>query len=353
MPRSKTKNKTIDKNVQEYRGQILDWYDKHQRVLPWRYAKGDKPDPYKVWLSEIMLQQTTVQAVKPYYTKFLEKWPNVNALAAADREEIMAEWAGLGYYSRARNLHSCALIIVNDHKGKFPQNQSDLKKLPGIGDYTSAAITAIAYNKPAVVVDGNIERIMARFYAISEPLPQSKPLLKNLAAAFFENYSDRPGDLAQAMMDIGATICTPKSPKCALCPIEKDCKGRAKGIAATLPTKLKATIKPQKQGYVYWIENNKNEILLHKRPEKGMLAGMIGLPTSEWAETLPPDPYNARDYKAFITHSFTHFDLKLHLKTVSYNKNAALPANHYWHPRTEISQSSFPTLFRKALNLFF
>ncbi|MDB2682708.1 A/G-specific adenine glycosylase [Alphaproteobacteria bacterium] len=358
MPRPQTKNKTIDENVQEYRGQILEWYNKHQRELPWRNTKGQKPDPYKVWMSEIMLQQTTVQAVKSYYTKFLKRWPNVKVLAAADREDIMAEWAGLGYYSRARNLHACANIVANEHGGKFPQTQTELKKLPGIGDYTSAAITAIAFNKPATVVDGNIERIMARFHAITEPMPKSKPLLKEKAAELFHEYKDRPGDLAQALMDIGATICTPKSPKCAICPISEDCEGRAQAIAETLPTKLKKKPKPQKEGFVYLITNDKNQILLHKRPEKGMLAGTIGLPTSEWNEDRPSHlkflgNHSALDLKSFVTHSFTHFDLKLHLNSVSWKKNIGSPDGFFWINKADVAKDTFPTLFRKALNLLF
>jgi len=242
--------------------------------------------------------------------------------------------------------------------GCFPDNQKELQELPGIGDYTSAAIRTIAFNKPATVLDGNIERIMARFYAISEPLLKSKPILKAHAANFFTDETNRPGDLAQALMDIGATICTPKSPKCLLCPIQKSCKAQKQGIAETLPKKLKKAPKPQKQGHIYWITNDKNQVLLHKRPEKGLLAGTIGLPTSEWSENTPKhlnfiQENQLKNKNLHINHTFTHFHLKLHLHTSNVAKPLPQTNEYIWQSLKTVQKSNFPTVFRKALNLFF
>lgn len=353
MPKSK-KHNISKKQAQQFRGQMLDWYDRHQRQLPWRATKGQMPDPYHVWLSEIMLQQTTVAAVAPYFIKFLGLWPTVHDLANAAQEEVMSAWAGLGYYARARNLHKCAQIVSTEYKGTFPQTQGELKTLPGIGDYTSAAITAIAFNKPATVVDGNIERIMARYFAIEDALPKSKPTLKALAGDIFENFEERPGDLAQALMDLGATICIPKAPRCILCPISENCRGRAQGIAETLPKKEKKKAQPQKIGHVYWIENDAGEVLLHRRPPKGLLGGMIALPTSSWVKAKPSAPKflqkRTQDLSVSIHHTFTHFHLELKLRTARYHDNA--PDEHFWLAANEIDPQSFPTVFKKALNIF-
>jgi A/G-specific adenine glycosylase len=231
------KQNKIDIDV--FRKKILSWYNKHQRALPWRTSskdkkKGIKPNPYHVWLSEIMLQQTTVVTVGPYFEKFIQKWPTIHDLAKAERDEVMHEWAGLGYYARARNLHKCAQTVSVELGGEFPEEQSELEKLSGIGGYTSAAIAAIAFDKPANVVDGNIERVMSRIYAIKEPLPDSKVRLKELAAGLSDERKDHPGDYAQALMDLGATICTPKSPKCMLCPVNDLCEARKLGIESDL-----------------------------------------------------------------------------------------------------------------------
>lgn len=345
--------KTIKENREiSFQDRILDWYDRHRRVLPWRALPGQKADPYHVWLSEIMLQQTTVGAVIPYFTKFLDKWPTVQDLAAADQKEVMREWAGLGYYARARNLHACAKVIA-ERGGIFPSSQAELKKLPGIGDYTSAAIAAIAFNKPANVVDGNVERVMARYFKIEEPLPDSKKQLKSLAADMA--VTDRPGDYAQALMDLGATICTPKSPKCVLCPVNENCEAFAAGVAEELPRKKAKSEKPQKQGYVYWIEDSAGRVLLHRRSEKGMLGGMVGFPSSEWGiksdtPTHIDDIEITEEISESVYHSFTHFDLQLFLFRARFRSEGR--EGWFWCDRAELHEVGFPTLFGKALRLF-
>ncbi|MCB9983969.1 MAG: A/G-specific adenine glycosylase [Rhodospirillales bacterium] len=352
MKRSKKSNKTIC----ELRGQLLGWYDSHARDIPWRVRKGQVPDPYHVWLSEIMCQQTTVQAVKPYYEKFLSRWPSVQTLAAAPQEDVMAAWAGLGYYARARNLHKCAQIVANERGGVFPSTQNELKKLPGIGDYTGAAIAAIAFNQPATVVDGNVERVMARFFAVQEPLPAVKPKLKALAARFYEDFTDRPGDLAQGFMDLGAGICIPKTPRCNLCPLQADCQGHVQGIAAKLPHKTKTKARPQKYGYIYWITNDQEQVLFHRRPEKGLLGGMLGLPTTDWREdknTLNHPEYieTPKPLNIHVHHTFTHFDLELSLYESAQVANTALKGRELgWRSPSEAGEK-LPSVFKKAYKL--
>ena len=331
--------------IKQCRGQVLDWYDSHKRDLPWR----DVNDPYKTWMSEIMLQQTTVTAVAPYYHKFLDKWPTIHDLANATQDEVMHEWAGLGYYSRARNLHKCANAVVNDHNGEFPQDQTSLKKLPGIGDYTSAAIRTIAFNKPATVMDGNIERIIARLFQIKDPLPKSKPIYKEKTALFFENYAERPGDFAQSLMDIGASICTPKNPKCMLCPLNNHCAAHRAGDMETYPIKAKKKARPSKTGYVYWIEKDGN-ILLERRPETGLLAGTLGFPTSDWNTKKPAHTIkNAQETGHSIRHVFTHFDLELKLCTATID---AEQDNHQWHAIDSHACTGLPSLFSKVYKQF-
>ena len=358
MAGSNKSDNTPQPEINNFRKKILDWYDKHQRALPWRATKGRKPDPYHVWLSEIMLQQTTVVTVGPYFEKFLKKWPTIQDLAHAPQEDVMHEWAGLGYYARARNLHKCAQTVANDLAGTFPETQIELEKLPGIGGYTSAAIRAIAFDKPANVVDGNIERVMARLYAITEPLPDSKNRLKELAAHLSVDRTDRPGDYAQALMDLGATICTPKSPKCSLCPVSKMCKGYAQDIAETLPTKKPKAAKPQKYGHVYWISNDNNEILFIRRGEKEMLGGMLGLPTTQWNtnRTVQNPLQNRKSTKQHIRHSFTHFDLRLDIYTIKssiQHENGIIPPekDHLWVASSKVAELGLPTLFSKVVKL--
>lgn len=355
-----TSRKTIkisDKKAEEFRGLMLDWYDKHKRTIPWRAPEGQKPNPYYVWLSEIMCQQTTVQAVVPYFLKFVDLWPSVHDLSAADREDVMKAWAGLGYYARARNLHKCAQVITNDLGGKFPSDKAELQELPGIGDYTSSAIVTMAFNKPATVVDGNVERVMARYFNIRTPVPKGKSELKYAASLLFENAYDRPGDFAQSLMDLGSAICTPRSPKCMLCPIQNGCQVRKAGNPEELPAKEPKKQKPQKFGYVYWIENGKDELLLHTRPDTEMMGGMSGLPTSQWVLEKDKKSLNhieivANDInisKDVVKHSFTHFDLTLQI--VRANSALSSKDGYYWHKKEQVEPTEFPTLFKKAVVL--
>ena len=343
------------KTAENFRGQLLDWYGRDRRILPWRAAPGERADPYHVWLSEIMLQQTTVAAVIPYFTKFLDLWKRVEDLAAAAQEDVMREWAGLGYYARARNLHKCAGVVASEHGSVFPDTQEALKALPGIGDYTSAAIAAIAFGKETVVVDGNIERVMARVRAVEEPLPASKPLLKAAAADYFAGAGKRAGDFAQALMDLGAGICTPKSPSCLICPVAEHCQAREMGIAETLPRKAPKKAKPQKYGYVYWIENERGEILTEIRAEKGMLGGMRAFPTSDWDKKknkishvnyFPRVKWEALSGQ--VRHSFTHFDLTLDIFGSSI-ASSDTPDGYHWVSAKDLKTAGLPTLFKKVL----
>ncbi|MEL6768962.1 MAG: A/G-specific adenine glycosylase, partial [Pseudomonadota bacterium] len=267
---------------------LLDWYDAHARTLPWRVgpaarAAGERPDPYRVWLSEVMLQQTTVATVTPRFAAFLSRWPDVSALATAPREDVLAEWAGLGYYARARNLHACAAAVAERHDGRFPDTEDGLRALPGIGDYTAAAIAAIAFDRPAVVMDGNIERVMARLFAETAPLPGVKPRLKAHAAIL--TPQQRPGDHAQALMDLGATICTPKRPACGICPLMEACEGRRLGLAPGLPAKAPKAAKPIRSGTAFVAFDAEGRVGTVLRPDKGLLGGMRALPSTDWAES--------------------------------------------------------------------
>ncbi|MEM7523016.1 MAG: A/G-specific adenine glycosylase, partial [Pseudomonadota bacterium] len=265
---------------------LLDWYDAEARVLPWRAPPGAGPaDPYRVWLSEIMLQQTVVATVKPYFETFTTRWPTVEALAAAPREDVLAAWAGLGYYARARNLHKCAEVVAADHGGRFPDTEEGLRTLPGVGPYTAGAIAAIAFNRPVAAVDGNVERVMTRLHAIETPLPDAKPEIRAETEALIPQ--DRPGDFAQALMDLGATICIPKAPRCMLCPWRDPCRGRAAGVAADLPRKAPKKPKPERESVVYAHFRDDGAILMETRPETGLLGGMIGLPGPEWTKAPP------------------------------------------------------------------
>ncbi len=260
---------------------LLAWYDRHRRALPWRAPPGKRTDPYRVWLSEIMLQQTTVKAVAPYYVRFLERWPDVEALAAAPLDDVLKAWAGLGYYARARNLHACARAVVERHGGQFPQAEDELRALPGIGAYTAAAIAAIAYDAPAMPVDGNIERVVARLYAVETPLPEAKPEIGRLARALTPPH--RSGDFAQAMMDLGATICTPKRPACALCPWNDGCAARQRGDAESLPRRAPKREGALRRGAAFVALRADGHLLVRTRPERGLLGGMTEVPTTEWS----------------------------------------------------------------------
>ncbi len=332
------------------RESLLTWYDQQARILPWRVPpdrskRGERPDPYRVWLSEIMLQQTTVAAVKSYFRTFTDAWPDIHALAQAQDDDVMAAWAGLGYYARARNLLACARIVSGQLNGTFPQSAEELQKLPGIGPYTSAAISAIAFGQRAVVVDGNVERVMARLFAIADPLPASKPVLYALADPL--TPTDRPGDFAQAVMDLGATICG-RSPKCEQCPLARYCEGRAKGIAAQLPAKPAKTPKPVRQG-VGWLAATPKGFMLERRPPNGLLGGLFGIPVTglDGGKTdTPPFPADWHALDGTISHTFTHFRFEAEICV------ATLPAGFsYDGPlilvNTTLPEDAFPTLFRK------
>lgn len=333
---------------------LLAWYDVHARTMPWRIspadrARGTRPDPYRVWLSEVMLQQTTVAAVTAYFNRFTARWPTVADLAAARDDDVMAEWAGLGYYARARNLLKCARAVVSDHQGAFPAALDTLLRLPGIGPYTAAAVASIAFDRQATVVDGNVERVIARLNAVETPLPAAKPALTALAATL--TPKDRPGDHAQAMMDLGATICTPKNPACGICPLIAHCAARAKGIAASLPRKLVKPEKPTRRGIAYAALREDGAWLLERRPDRGLLGGMLGFPGSDWATVLPPSaPPLAADWHPLtpeVRHTFTHFHLILTVLAARAPQGAN-PETGQFHPPITFQPSDLPTVMRKV-----
>ena len=297
---------------------LLAWYDRERRDLPWRYQPGSAADPYRVWLSEIMLQQTTVKAVIPYFEKFLALWPTVETLAAAPRETILQAWAGLGYYSRATNLHECAIAVVERFAGKFPKTEKDLLELPGIGPYTAAAIAAIGFGVKATPVDGNIERVVARLFAVETPLPKAKAELRGLAATL--TPSKRPGDYAQAMMDLGATVCTPKRPSCMMCPLSQKCDAKAKGLTAILPRRSPRPERPTRFGAAFFVMTEAGEVLVRRRLDEGLLASMTEIPSTEWSENFKASrddfriaPVSAAWWRVpgLVVHTFTHFRLEL------------------------------------------
>lgn len=335
---------------------LLDWYDRHARVMPWRTGPearkaGERPDPYRVWLSEVMLQQTTVAAVRDYFRRFTERWPTVVELAAAQDDEVMAAWAGLGYYARARNLLRCARTVATDHGGRFPDTRDGLLSLPGVGPYTAAAIAAIAFDEPATVVDGNVERVMARLHDVHDPLPGAKATLVRLAEA--QTPEKRPGDYAQAVMDLGATICTPRSPACGICPLRGPCKARQRGTAAELPRKMPKKAQPVRHGLVYVGRRVDGAWLLETRPPQGLLGGMLGYPGSDWAENPQPDPPAAaawREIGAEARHTFTHFHLRLTI-LVARLPEACVPTRGRFVPPEEFRPSALPTVMRKVYDL--
>ena len=337
--------------------QLLDWYGVHARDLPWRAKPGIRPDPYAVWLSEIMLQQTTVQAVKGYFLKFMTAWPNVEALAEAALDDVLRAWAGLGYYARARNLHACAKMVVERFGGVFPQDEAALRQLPGIGPYTAGAIAAIAFDLPYAAVDGNVERVISRLHAIETPLPQSKPEIRRIAEALVP--PTRAGDFAQALMDLGATICTPKSPGCQICPWTEHCAGRKRGIAAELPRKQAKKAIPVRKGIAYWIERGDGAVLLRRRPERGLLGGMMEIPSSDWGSEMPDDPQSAAPIAAqwvkvagLVEHTFTHFHLELAVVKTNHEDGKLRDDGDYrWVARQDLASEALPTVMRKVVAL--
>ena len=333
---------------------LLVWYDRHRRVLPWRALPGVAPDPYRVWLSEIMLQQTTVTAVKPYFAKFLERFPDVAALAAAPEEAVMAAWAGLGYYSRARNLHACARAVVA--AGRFPDTVDGLRKLPGIGAYTAGAIAAIAFDRPAAAVDGNVERVVSRLFAVEEPLPGARPALRRLAETLVPQ--ERPGDFAQAVMDLGATLCTPKRPACALCPWMQPCLSRREGTQDTFPRKLKREAGALRRGAAFVVQRaGDGAILLRTRPPSGLLGAMAEPPTSEWrpdyepAQALLDAPLDARWKRlpGIVRHVFTHFPLELTVFTARVAGETPAPEGMRFTLPAHMGEEPLPGAMRKVL----
>ncbi len=328
---------------------LLAWYDANARVMPWRIppadrAAGVRPDPYRVWLSEVMLQQTTVAAVRAYFVRFIERWPTVTALAAAEDAQVMAEWAGLGYYARARNLLACARAVATQHAGQFPRTLDGLRSLPGIGAYTAAAVASIAFDQPATVVDGNVERVMSRLHDIHTPLPAAKAELTALAA--IHTPMDRPGDYAQAVMDLGATICTPRNPACGLCPLYAPCAARAAGTAAHLPRKTAKPAKPIRHGIVWAAVRPDGQMLLELRPARGLLGGTLGLPGDGWDGAGGAAPIEADWITAGeVRHTFTHFHLIL---TVQAARTTALPLRGAFQP---VKATDLTTLMRKAHDL--
>jgi A/G-specific adenine glycosylase len=328
---------------------LLAWYDRHRRDLPWRAAAGTRPDPYRVWLSEIMLQQTTVATVGPYFDRFVACWPDISALAAASLDEILQAWQGLGYYARARNLHACARAVARRHRGAFPIELAALRELPGIGDYTAAAIAAIAFDRRVAAVDGNVERVVARLYAVGEPMPAAKPRLKALAAVLVPER--RAGDFAQAMMDLGATICTPRRPRCVLCPWREGCAAAASGRPEALPVPAQKPERPQRYGVAFWLTRADGSVLLRRRPEKGLLGGMIEIPSTPWratpwtfAEVVVAAPVAAEwsPLPGTVRHGFTHFQLEL---AVVAGQGVA---GGLWSRIDRLGDHALPTLMKKV-----
>ena len=313
---------------------LLDHYDKHYRPLPWRAAPGDRADPFRVWLSEVMLQQTTVATVIPRFRRFTTRWPTIEALAAAPPEEVLGEWAGLGYYARARNLIACAGEVAA--LGSFPTTEAELRTLPGLGAYTAAAIAAIAFGEQATVVDTNVERVIARLHAIDRPIAETRAAIRAAATAL--TPADRPGDFAQAMMDLGATICRPKKPACLACPLRRDCRAFASGTPERFPAPKAKRERPHRHGIAYWIERDE-AVWLVRRPERGLLGAMAALPGPEWGEQRP----NQRAF-ATVRHGFTHFTLDLHLVACA----DPPPGDGWWQPLGGLVEAGLPTLYRRA-----
>jgi A/G-specific adenine glycosylase len=339
---------------------LLKWYDVHRRVLPWRARPGMTAQPYHIWLSEIMLQQTTVQAVANYYRKFLERWPTVEDLAAAPLDDVLAAWAGLGYYARARNLHKAAITVARDMAGRFPQTAEGLRKLPGIGRYTAGAIAAIAFDAREAALDANAERVVARLFAIAEPMPKAKARIAEAGISLVPEK--RPGDFAQAMMDLGATICTVKRPSCPRCPLLALCKARQQGIEETLPVKAAKAERPLRRGAAFVARDRAGSVLLVKRPEKGLLGGMLQPPHGPWTAAFPPRekaieqaPFRAEWQKlpGIVRHGFTHFELEIEVWTATQPNGQALPGRGLTEPRWvspgELHTVALPTLMRKII----
>lgn len=337
---------------------LLDWYDRHRRSLPWRSPRGVRPEPYRVWLSEIMLQQTTVRSAGPYFEKFTARWPTLAALAAASREDVLAAWAGLGYYSRARNLHACAGHVMSRHGGSFPADVALLRALPGIGPYTAAAIAAIAFDLPVMPVDGNIERVVARLFAVEEHLPAAKARIGELAQSLVPQA--RAGDFAQAAMDLGAAICTPRKPACAQCPLREGCAGFARDDAETFPRRGAKKAGALRRGAAFVVLRDDGRILLRTRPEKGLLGGMTEVPGTEWSADFD-EARAKREAPAFagtglrwrrvpgeVRHVFTHFPLALTVYVAHVPRGVRAPKGARWTAVADLGAEALPTVMRKV-----
>ena len=350
---------------------LLAWYDRHRRRLPWRPPAGERADPYKVWLSEIMLQQTGVKTVGPYFLKFVARWPDVAALGSASLDDVLRMWAGLGYYSRARNLHACAVTVVRDHRGVFPDTEAGLRELPGIGPYTAAAIAAIAFGRRTMPVDGNIERVVSRLFAVEDVLPQAKPRIQQLAVTLLgpsrpgdvksraDDVESRAGDSAQALMDLGASICTPKKPACVLCPLSDGCMSRRRGDQETFPRKAPKKAGALRRGAAFMVTRG-SELLVRSRPEKGLLGGMTEVPNSDWLaeqddktslKQAPVIEGVTRWHRkvGVVTHVFTHFPLELVVYTASVRSGVEAPHGMRWVPIAALDDEAFPNVMRKVI----
>ncbi|MEJ0062827.1 MAG: A/G-specific adenine glycosylase [Alphaproteobacteria bacterium] len=351
MPKAKVKNSLLP--APDARS-LLRWYDRHRRDLPWRAKPGKRPDPYHVWLSEIMLQQTTVPTVGRYYREFTARWPSIHDLAAADIDDVMTAWAGLGYYRRARLLHECARIVVSEYGGKFPADEAALRRLPGIGAYTSAAIAAIAFGKRANVIDGNVDRIMARLYRLSQPIQKMKAEIRNKAAELLP--SARHGDYAQALMDLGATVCKPRNPNCQACPWRKSCGAYAAGEVDRFPVQGKRKVKPVRRAIMFWLMDRQGRVWVRRRPPDGLLGGMMEIPSSPWLEqpmpelasvrSVAPGRANWRLLPGEIRHTFTHFDLYI---KVAVARGAMAGADGMWADRTKMARLAMPSIMKKVI----
>ncbi len=336
-------------------GRLLAWYDENRRDLPWRAPPNTAPDPYHVWLSEIMLQQTTVATVKGYYPRFLARWPTVGDLAAATIDDVLHGWQGLGYYARARNLHLCARIVAEQHGGRFPATEPALRALPGIGPYTAAAIAAIAFDRPSAVLDANVERVVARLFAVETPLPAARPALRRLAGLLTPEA--RPGDHAQAMMDLGALLCTLRTPSCGCCPWRETCRARLSGAPERLPRRTPRAMRPRRHGVAFWAVRDDGAVLLRRRPPSGLLGGMVEIPSTDWRDRpWPPDSAVARapaaaDWRLLpgrVRHAFTHFSLEL---TVARARIGACrrEIDGFWWPVARLDEQALPTLMKKVV----
>lgn len=336
---------------------LLQWYDRHRRRLPWRAAPGEASNPYRVWLSEIMLQQTTVKAVGPYFEKFVARWPDVTALGRASQDDVLRMWAGLGYYSRARNLHACAVAVARDHGGVFPDTEEGLRALPGIGPYTAAAIAAIAFDRRTMPVDGNIERVVTRLFAVAEELPKAKPRIQQLAATLLAEA--RAGDSAQALMDLGSSICTPKKPACSLCPLNVNCVARGQGTQETFPRKAPKKSGTLRRGAAFVVKRG-DELLVRTRPDKGLLGGMTEVPGSDWlagqddatAKRQAPELRGVSRWQrkvGVVTHVFTHFPLELVVYTAHVPARTRPPEGMRFVPVATLADEALPNVMRKVI----